>query len=84
MWSSLLKLQHLTELDLVTMKLENIRSLLEVVGERLLRLTVECDEEQGTGSEIVHIARSADMFPTSVHYKLIFLVISETVPTSHH
>ena len=24
-WSSLLKLQHLTELDLVTMKLENIR-----------------------------------------------------------
>ena len=40
------------------MKLENIRSLLEVVGERLLRLTVECDEEQGTGSEIVHIART--------------------------
>jgi len=57
-WSSLLRLQHLTELDLVTMKLENIQSLLEVVGERLQRLTVECDEEQGTGSEIVHIARN--------------------------
>ena len=38
--------QHLTELDLVTMRLENIRSLLEVVGLRLDRLTVECDEEQ--------------------------------------
>jgi len=57
-WNSLLRLQHLTELDLVTMKLENIQSLLEVVGERLQRLTVECDEEQGTGSEIVHIARN--------------------------
>jgi len=57
-WQSLLRLQHLTELDLVTMRLENIRSLLEVVGLRLDRLTVECDEEQGSGSEIVHMARS--------------------------
>ena len=33
-------MQHLTELDLVTMRLENIRSLLEVVGLRaLLALT---------------------------------------------
>ena len=51
-------LANLTELDLVTMRLENIRSLLEVIGARLERLTVECDEEQGSGSEIVHIARS--------------------------
>ena len=82
MWSSLLKLQHLTELDLVTMKLENIRSLLEVVGERLQRLTVECDEEQGTGSEIVHIARSKDMLLSAVECKLIFLVNLGTVLTS--
>ena len=33
-------------------------SLLEVIGTRLERLTVECDEEQGNGSEIVHIART--------------------------
>ena len=57
-WRPLTKLHLLTELDLVTMKLENIRSLLEVIGSRLERLTVECDEEQGTGSEIVHIART--------------------------
>ena len=29
-----------------------------MIGHKLERLTVECDEEQGTGSEIVHIARS--------------------------
>jgi len=57
-WQPLLSLEYLTELDLVTMKLENIRSLLDVIGHKLERLTVECDEEQGTGSEIVHIARS--------------------------
>ena len=34
-----------------------MRALLAVVGPRLERLTVECDEEQGNGSEIVHLAR---------------------------
>merc|ERR1719209_270559 len=57
-WAPLLRLKHLVELDLVTMKFENVRSLLVVVGPRLERLTVECDEEQGNGSEIVHLARN--------------------------
>lgn len=56
-WEPLLRLKHLVELDLVTMKFENIRALLAAVGPRLERLTVECDEEQGNGSEIVHLAR---------------------------
>jgi len=56
-WDPLLRLHNLSELDLVTMKFENIKSLLTIVGPRLERLTVECDEEQGNGSEIVHIAR---------------------------
>lgn len=57
-WEPLLRLHNLIELDLVTMKFENVRSLLEVVGPRLQKLTVECDEEQGNGSEIVHLARN--------------------------
>lgn len=57
-WEPLLRLQNLIELDLVTMKFENVRSLLVVVGPRLQKLTVECDEEQGNGSEIVHLARN--------------------------
>jgi hypothetical protein len=48
-WEPLLRLQHLAELDLVTMKFENVRALLAVVGPRLERLTVECDEEQVSG-----------------------------------
>jgi len=56
-WEPLLSLKHLVELDLVTMKFENVKALLVVVGPRLEKLTVECDEEQGTGSEIVHLAR---------------------------
>merc|ERR1719370_944718 len=56
-WDPLLRLHNLSELDLVTMKFENIKSLLTIVGPRLERLTVECDEEQGNGSEIVHLAR---------------------------
>ena len=56
-WEPLLRLHNLSELDLVTMRFENIKSLLAAVGPRLERLTVECDEEQGNGSEIVHIAR---------------------------
>ena len=46
-WGPLLRLQNLVELDLVTMKFENIRALLTVVGPKLDKLTVECDEEQG-------------------------------------
>jgi len=57
-WGPLLNLNNLVELDLVAMRFENVRSLLAVVGSRLERLTVECDEEQGNGSEIVHLARS--------------------------
>ena len=41
-----------SQLDLVTMKFENVRSLLVVVGPRLQKLTEECDEEQGNGSVI--------------------------------
>jgi len=57
-WEPLLKLNNLVELDLVAMRFENVRSLLSVIGSRLERLTVECDEEQGNGSEIVHLART--------------------------
>ena len=57
-WEPLLRLQNLIKLDLVTMKFENVRSLLVVVGPRLQKLTVECDEEQGNGSEIVLLARN--------------------------
>jgi len=56
-WDPLLRLNNLVELDLVTMRFDNVRALLTTVGPRLEKLTVECDEEQGTGSEIVHLAR---------------------------
>ena len=56
-WAPLLRLKHLVELDLVTMRFDNVRALLAAVGPQLERLTVECDEEQGNGSEIVHLAR---------------------------
>merc|ERR1711936_301052 len=51
MWS------RLKELDLVTMRFSNVRTLLKVVGSQLINLTLEMDDEQGSGSEIVHIAR---------------------------
>jgi len=57
-WLPLLKLTKLVELDLVAMRFENVRALLTVIGGQLERLTVECDEEQGNGSEIVHLART--------------------------
>ena len=56
-WVSLLRLNHLVELDLVTMRFDNIRALLAVVGPRLEKLTVEFNDKQGTGSELVHLAR---------------------------
>ena len=56
-WASLLRLNHLVELDLVTMRFDNVRALLAVVGPRLEKLTVEFNDKQGTGSELVHLAR---------------------------
>ena len=56
-WSQLVSWTHLKELDLVTMRFSNVRTLLKVVGPQLLNLTLEMDDEQGSGSEIVHIAR---------------------------
>lgn len=57
LWSKLLSLQNLVELDLVTMQFENVKVLLQSVGHVLKTLTLEMDEEQGNGSEIVHIGR---------------------------
>eukprot|EP00088_Acartia_fossae_P045155 TRINITY_DN4838_c0_g2_i2.p1 TRINITY_DN4838_c0_g2~~TRINITY_DN4838_c0_g2_i2.p1 ORF type:complete len:1164 (-),score=256.22 TRINITY_DN4838_c0_g2_i2:454-3480(-) len=57
-WEPLLKLNNLVELDLIVMRFQNVKSLLTVVGSRLQKLTIECEEEQGNGSEIVHIART--------------------------
>ena len=57
MWSQLLTLENLVELDLVTMQFENVKVLLKAVGSVLRTLTLEMDEEQGNGSEIVHIGR---------------------------
>merc|ERR1711994_963959 len=48
---------ELRKVNLVTMRFDNVRALLAAVGPQLERLTVECDEEQGNGSEIVHLAR---------------------------
>ena len=56
-WTSLLRLKHLVELDLVTMRFDNVRALLAVVGPQLEKLTVELNDKQGNGSELVHIAR---------------------------
>ena len=56
-WASLLRLKHLVELDLVTMRFDNVRSLMAVMGPRLERLTLEFNDKQGTGSELVHLAR---------------------------
>ena len=56
-WTSLLRLKHLVELDLVTMRFDNVRALLAVVGPQLEKLTVEFNDKQGNGSELVHIAR---------------------------
>ena len=46
------------ELDLVSMRFANIQSLLKVIGCQLESLTLEVDEEQGKGSELVFIART--------------------------
>ena len=46
------------ELDLVSMRFANIQSLLKVVGPKLESLTLEIDEEQGKGSELVFMARN--------------------------
>lgn len=67
-WAPLLKLSNLVELDLIVMRFQNVKSLLLVIGHRLQKLTVECEEEQGNGSEIVHIARSC---PNLVSLRII-------------
>ena len=56
-WRDMASLQHLVELDLVTMKFANVKALLTAVGPRLEILTLEMDEDQGNGSEIVHIGK---------------------------
>ena len=56
-WTSLLRLKHLVELDLVTMRFDNVRALLATVGKQLQKLTVEFNDKQGNGSEVVHLAR---------------------------
>merc|ERR1719430_484104 len=40
-WAPLLRLKHLVELDLVTMRFDNVRALLAAVGPQLESLTVE-------------------------------------------
>jgi hypothetical protein len=67
-WEPLLKLNKLVELDLIVMKFQNVKSLLTVIGSQLEKLTIECDEEQGNGSEIVHIARSC---PNLVNLRIL-------------
>jgi hypothetical protein len=59
-WTSLSGLANLVELDLVAMRFINVKSLLRLVGPRLRTLTLEMDEEQGSGSEIVHIGRHCE------------------------
>ncbi len=56
-WGPLSRLEDLHELDLVTMRFANVRPLLAVVGPQLTSLTLEMGEEQGVGSEIVHLGR---------------------------
>ena len=57
-WNKLKDWTHLIELDLVSMRFANIQSLLKVVGPKLESLTLEIDEEQGKGSELVFMARN--------------------------
>ena len=57
-WLKLKEWRSLVELDLVSMRFANIQSLLKVVGAQLESLTLEVDEEQGKGSELVFIARN--------------------------
>ena len=45
-WQDMAGLQHLVELDLVTMKFANVKALLTAVGPRLETLTLEMDEDQ--------------------------------------
>eukprot|EP00094_Tigriopus_californicus_P010814 TCALIF_10431-PA protein Name:"Protein of unknown function" AED:0.01 eAED:0.01 QI:0/0.5/0.33/0.66/0.5/0.33/3/50/1148 len=56
-WNGLRLMDSLTELDLVTVLFVNVKALIQAVGGQLRALVIEMDEEQGTGLEIVHIAR---------------------------
>ena len=50
------------------MRFSNVKSLLEKVGPRLTSLTLEMDDEQGQGYEIVHLGRSC---PNLVSLRLL-------------
>ena len=39
------------------MRFDNVRALLATVGTQLQKLTVEFNDKQGNGSEVVHLAR---------------------------
>lgn len=56
-WNALLSLQCLNELDLVTMKFANVKTLLMTLGGQLTTLTLEMDDEQGSGSEVVFLGK---------------------------
>ena len=53
-WRDMAALQHLVELDLVTMKFSNVKALLTAVGPRLETLTLEMDEDQVGDAEVNH------------------------------
>ena len=57
-WIRFKNWNQLIELDLVSMRFVNVQSLLKVVGSQLESLTLEVDEEQGKGSELVFIAKT--------------------------
>ena len=56
-WIRLKNWTNLIELDLVSMRFANVQSLLKVIGSQLESLTLEVDEEQGKGSELVFIGK---------------------------
>ena len=61
-WRDMAALQHLVELDLVTMKFSNVKALLTAVGPRLETLTLEMDEDQVWDAYVYH------HFPFSLLY----------------
>ena len=73
MWS------RLKELDLVTMRFSNVRTLLKVVGSKLINLTLEMDDEQGSGSDdepLLHLCCDAKAATLSAQ--------AQTIGLSHH
>ena len=64
-WIRFKNWNQLIELDLVSMRFVNVQSLLKVVGSQLESLTLEVDEEQGKGSELVFIAKTCSSLKRS-------------------